>query len=284
MSAAVERRRPGAARLLRRRVVASILCATAAVLLYAMHSAWSLTLAHPMLVTGWVLLPAVLLLTLYNLRKKVDFLPAFASSTWLQIHLYLGYFSIVAFALHVGLRRPSGLLESVLYACFAGAAFSGVFGIYVTRLVPPRLANRGEEVIFERIPALIRRLRAEVQDLVLVAAREVDSTALPDLYLRSLHDFFSGPRNRWAHLRESRGPLRRLLREFEDLERFLGSEEKQTLARLGECVRAKDDLDYHYVHQALLKYWLFVHIPLAYGAALLGVLHVALVYAYGGVR
>lgn len=49
-------------------------------------------------------------------------------------------------------------------------------------------------------------------------------------------------------------------------------------------MREKDDLDYKYVHMAVLKYWLFVHIPLSYSLMLVAVLHVVLVHAFGGIR
>ena len=52
---------------------------------------------------------------------------------------------------------------------------------------------------------------------------------------------------------------------------------------LRAAVEAKDDLDYHYAHQAVLKYWLFVHVPLAYSLVLVSGLHVVLAFAFGGV-
>ena len=47
--------------------------------------------------TGWVLLAGMLVLTFYNARKKLPFLPLGKSETWLQIHIYLGFFTVVLF-------------------------------------------------------------------------------------------------------------------------------------------------------------------------------------------
>ena len=52
--------------------------------------------------------------------------------------------------------------------------------------------------------------------------------------------------------------------------------------QLRELVIRKDDLDFHFWLQATLKGWLFVHVPLSYCLLILSLLHVVLVYAFGG--
>ena len=44
--------------------------------------------------TGYLLIAAVLFLALYNVRKKLPFLPLGSSATWLQLHLYVGLASV----------------------------------------------------------------------------------------------------------------------------------------------------------------------------------------------
>ena len=61
--------------------------------------------------TGYLMLAAVLFLALYNVRKKLPFLPLGSSAAWLQWHLYVGLGSVGVFALHAGLTladRDSG--------------------------------------------------------------------------------------------------------------------------------------------------------------------------------
>jgi hypothetical protein len=257
--------------------------------LCAIFSFWNrihgMTLAHPSLVSGWGLVVLMVFLTLYNLRKKLPFLPLTASSTWLQLHLYAGCLTVIFFVMHVDpTQRPSGILEIALLLLYVGVAGSGLLGGYVSRRIPPRLSTRGEEVIYERIPAFYHRQRQEVKALVLRAAEDGGSTAIPDFYMEHLHAFFSGPRNLWHHLHESRRPLHQLLHAMGDLSRFLSAEEQATLDQVKVLVREKDDLDYKYVHMAFLKYWLFVHIPLTYSLMMVALLHVVLVHAFGGVR
>ena len=54
------------------------------------------------------MLAAILFLALYNVRKKLPFLPLGSSTAWLQWHLYVGIGSVGVFALHAGLRWPTG--------------------------------------------------------------------------------------------------------------------------------------------------------------------------------
>jgi hypothetical protein len=57
------------------------------------------------------------------------------------------------------------------------------------------------------------------------------------------------------------------------------------MIRLRELIKAKFDLDYAYTLQSLLKWWLFIHIPLSFVIFVLVFLHIIAAYAfYGGVR
>lgn len=251
----------------------------------AAHLVHGAALGHPAFVSGWALVAAMLLLTAYNLRKKLDFLPALlASRHWLWGHLVIGYASVALFVLHVGARLPEGPLESLLWAQFVGVCGSGVLGHYISRRFPALLADRGQEALFERIPALIAQERARVEALVLRVARENDASDLPELYRAHLAPFFAGPCHAAHHLLESRRPLEELLRRVDGLERLSGHAEREALVELRASLEAKSDLDYHHAHQALLKGWLLVHVPLAYSLLVVATLHVVLAYAFGGIR
>lgn len=271
-------RRPA---FLRRRLRGALLTALVLAVVLLADRAHVLRLGHPSAVSGWGLLTACLLLTSFNLRKKLSFLPLGAASTWLQLHAWLGLLSLALFGLHLGLRRPSGLLEGSLAACFLGVGASGVFGLYVTRVFPHRLRTRGEEPIFERIPALRRRIQLRAEELVERAATERRSVAIPDLYLRSLAPFLSGHQHRLGHLMERRGHFQTLEARLADTRRVLGPEDQAILDELAQLVRSKEDLDYHASHQGLLKLWLFVHIPLTWALLPLAALHVVTVLAFG---
>ena len=68
----------------------------------------SLTLNDTAFLSGWTLAGVLLFLTLYNARKKLTYPPLLKSSTWLQLHVYVGLISIALFLFHVGFRVPDG--------------------------------------------------------------------------------------------------------------------------------------------------------------------------------
>ena len=61
---------------------------------------------------GVLLLFLVLALALFNARKKLPFLPLMKAATWLQIHIYAGWFCLFVFLLHIRFRIPSGASKS----------------------------------------------------------------------------------------------------------------------------------------------------------------------------
>lgn len=232
--------------------------------------------------SGWLLLSLVVVLACYNVRKKLTFFPIGDSSTWLQFHIYAGWLTFVVFAIHVGFRIPNGAFEVALALVYLSVALSGVLGLILSRMIPRRLTARGQEVLYERIPLFIRSLREEVEEAVVNCITETDSTAVPEFYASELKPFFEGPRHFWRHVVLSTRPRRDLLGHIEAQYKFLNATERELMGRLADRVRVKDDLDYHYAMQTVMKYWLFVHIPLTYVLLVLAAFHMLLVYAFSG--
>jgi hypothetical protein len=73
-----------------------------------------------------------------------------------------------------------------------------------------------------------------------------------------------------------------LLGEVTGLERYATDDEKVALNALAELVELKDELDYQYAHQGILKTWLFLHIPLTYVLLILASVHGYLAHAFAG--
>lgn len=259
---------------------AALLVASA--LAVSAHEAARASFPRLVYVTGWALLALMLVLTGYNARKKLSFLPLLKSSTWFQIHVYLGLFTGLAFLLHLQWRVPTGWFELSLAALFAGVTFSGIFGWWLSRTMPKRLTTAGGEVPYDRIPIVRRSLREQAESLVLGVIPSAKSTTLADFYTARLADFFSGPANFGSHVVGSRRPLATLLDDFIEVDRFLAASEKETSRKLADLVRQKDALDFHRTGQLLLKGWLFVHIPLTYGLLVFSFVHIVLVYSFSG--
>ncbi len=239
---------------------------------------------HPHLpfLTGWALLALMLVLTLYNARKKIAFIPLLSSRLWLQFHIYLGLFTGLAFLLHIAWRWPGGVFETLLAAAFAAVTLSGIVGWWLSRAIPRRLTTVGGEVPYERIPIIARDIRLKAEAMVLQAIPKSKATTLADFYAARLASFFDGPGNLGPHLLGSRRTVNNHLAHLAEVRRYLSAEEKNTADQLGELIRRKDALDFHRAGQLVLKSWLFVHIPLTYGLLVLTLVHIYLVYAYSG--
>jgi hypothetical protein len=245
-----------------------------------LHIKFSRTLPDYAFLTGWILLAAMLGLTFFNARKKIPFLPVGKAETWLQIHIYLGFFTVVLFLIHLNFHAPRGGFEITLASLFILVSASGMVGLIFSRTLPRRLATRGGEVIFEKIPALRHATKTAAENLALGA--DAKSPFIAEFYARRLAPFFSAPKNFWLHLAESRRPVNALFAELEDLRRFANDIEREKIEKLAALVRQKDGLDYHRALQLALKLWLFVHIPVTYGLLIFTALHVILVFGFSG--
>lgn len=232
--------------------------------------------------TGWALFGVMILLTVYNGRKKIPFLPVLSSESWLQFHIYAGLLTGTLFLVHVAFRVPTGGFQMVLTWLYVLVMVSGFAGLFISREIPRRLTARGGEVLFERIPSIRVQLREQGQKLALESVGQFKATTIADFYVRELSDFFDAAKNQVAHLMQRRAPLNQLLGKISDVNRYLNNEERATMDKISTLVQEKDGLDYHHAHQMLLKIWLFVHIPLTYSLMLFVLVHIALVFAFSG--
>lgn len=264
-------------RRLWRNLAISVLVSALAALAYA---AQTVTLVAASFVTGWALAAAIVLLALYNIRRSLPFLPLGSSSAWLQLHAYVGLVGVVLYALHAGVAIPRAPLERILAALFVLVAGSGAVGLALARVVPSRLSRRGEQVLYERTPKFRRQLRERAEALALRAVEETGSTTIADYYADRLRPLFESRGNFWEHVFELDIARHRLLGEMRHLERFLDDNEMAILREMAELAETKDDLDYQYALQSVLKTWQFVHVPLTWGLLVFIVLHMVVVYAF----
>lgn len=240
------------------------------------------TLISTAFISGWALTSLFILLATYNFRKLVLFLPIGSSSLWLQIHLYAGWVTLALFSVHIGFRVPNGWLESILAVIYLAVAGSGILGILLSRTAAPRLARRGECVLFERIPFHYKQVREQAQELMIQTATQRKAPTIADFYSSTLISFFHRPCNTLAHIVGSSRQRHRLLHELKSLDRYQNATEHEYLEQIVKLVEIKDDLDFQYAVQRSLKCWLFVHIPLTYALLLITTAHVLVVYAFAG--
>lgn len=270
-------------RAIRRRLHGGISLITLSLIAWGLWTIQKTGLAPTALYSGAALLVLCLFLTFFNARKKLPFLPLLRASTWMQLHIYLGVFSMVLFLLHVDFRMPSGLLEVVLAIVFVVVAISGIVGLFFSRYLPRRMTRSGESLAYEQLAQCRREILEGVRELILHAEGSCQSSTLPDFYREHLREFledhpslihpFGMERNRLSH---------RITNELDARKRYLSAEEKEVAAELEEWIAAKDNLDFQEASQRLLKGWLFVHIPLSFSLILLGAAHGFFALLYGG--
>lgn len=231
--------------------------------------------------SGLLLFFLILALAFFNARKKLPFLPLGNAATWLQIHIYAGWFCVFIFLLHIHFRPPAGAMETTLALMFSVAVLSGIFGLYISRNLPPRMAASGEALLYERIPAFRLHIQRNVEDLIRKAESETESSTLADFYVQRLRVFFARIPSAISVLGSTEDPLQRPLTELKALDRYLNEQEKTIADEIRDWIETKQNLDFQYAAQRLLKLWLFVHIPVTYSLILLGAVHgiVAMLYA-----
>ena len=265
----------------RRRSISIILFAIAVALVVIASKALDAALRPTPIYTGLFLLAILFLLTLFNARKKLPFIPVFKASTWMQIHIYVGLLSVVVFLIHIDFKWPDGVFEIILAIVFAIVSLSGIFGLFLTRTLPRRMTNFGESVIYEQIPARRRQIQSDAEALVLKSEEELHSSSLTDFYLKHLRPFLSSRPHPVLALRASGPRMRELDEHMGSISRYLADEERPLLEELRGLVHSKRNLDYQHASQKLLRLWLFIHIPFTYSLLILAVAHGALALSYG---
>lgn len=233
--------------------------------------------------TGWMLLGTILFLASLQVRKKLPAPPFGSAAAWMQVHIYAGLATAGMYAMHAHLHWPSGVLEVVLSALYAATFASGIVGLYWSRVLPRRLSRVGEEVIYERIPALRGALRERAQAAVLQAVRTAGATTIGEFYDARLHDYFSTRRG-WGYRIWPTSTLRKtLMADMTEATRYLSDSERKTAEELFALVRSRDDLDYHEALQWRLRVWMIAHIALTYPLLAAAALHAWLAHVfYGG--
>jgi hypothetical protein len=248
-------------------------------------SAWyflEVSLRPDAIYTGLLLLLLVFGLTFFNARKKLPFLPLVRASTWLQIHIYAGWFCVLIFLLHIHFRFPSGAMELTLAAIFCIVIVSGIFGLYISRSFPSRMALSGEALLYERMPALRCYIQENVKNLIRKAESETQSSTLGDFYVERLQRFFASVPSAFRALRSANSGLPALLGELNAVSRYLNEQELEIAHEIRDWIETKQNLDFQYAAQRLLKLWLFVHIPFTYVLIVLGVVHGIVAGLYAG--
>jgi hypothetical protein len=250
-------------------------------MIVAIELLYDMSLRDSAFMNGWVLFAAMVVLALFNARKKLNIVPMVVpTAIWLQVHVYLGCLCLLLFLLHTDFALPTGTFEIMLWGIYMALTLSGLIGLLFSRILPHRISARGERVLFERIPVLRAQIAAQVQDLAMASVAEAKGSSIADFYVAELGPYLQRPRHLLGHLLGANRPERRLHVAIRERERYLDDRGRQILEEIDRLVTAKADLDYQYAMQLTMKSWLFFHLPLSYAVMLFTLAHVMIVYAF----
>ncbi len=230
--------------------------------------------------TGWSLFGLVLLLVLYNVRKKISMLPVGRAWYWRRMHTWLGWLAIVVFVLHSGWQPPAGKLNFILWLFMLIIFASGIFGLLLSIALPPRITRSEGRVQLERIPRIRAGLLRKADHLIARLAKEQGSQPLTDFYTQQIRHYLFKPREFAAHCFNSANQARKLINSLDTLSRYIDKTADEKAEQLRQLIDYKHRLDRQYSLQFLLRVWTYVHVAFSISLLVLVVLHVIVNYAY----
>jgi hypothetical protein len=269
------------ASLRRRRIIASLLTLVAVIATALAVQSVANRMGDTSTATGWTLLIATAGLYLLSLRKKLIQHRMGPVAAWLQMHTYMGSFASVVFLMHIG-WPVRGWFEIALASCFTIVAVTGIALTYMSRSLPKRLAAIKQDYRLELIPALRLSVTKDAHELAIHSASFGEGATLVEYYQRRLLPFFLSRRSLLYRMIPTGYTRRQLLRELNDLDRYLAYQGLQSRQQLATMVQTKDDLDYHHALQTRLRMMFAMHIALTWSLAVMIAVHVVLVYRFQG--
>jgi len=249
---------------------------TALAVALSLSIVWGLSVrfGRPDLFTGYALLGVCLLLAFLSVRKRMLALPIGSVKIWMQVHLYAGVLSLVLFVLHVGWFN-GGWLELMLGSLFLWIGGTGVYLWFLSKRIPKRLLGVGRDVVLEEIPHMQQQQAEQAYELALKSTQLGEGVTLADYYQQKLVPYFHSPRSLFFGIVPSIRTRRRLLRELDMLDRYLGTEGRELRNQICDLVRKKDELDVHWAMQNQLRFCLTMHVVGLWAFAMLVTVHVA---------
>lgn len=264
----------------RRAVAATVTLVAVAITMLALErvSQW---LGDPTMTSGWTLLLSTLGLYGLGIRRRMIRQPLGRVATWLQVHTYMGLFALSVFFLHVGLPIR-GRFESALAGMFLFISGSGAVLLWYSRRMPKHLSAVKRDYRFEDIPQLQAQMAEQAHQAVLASAESVAGATLAEYYQRRLLGFFHSPRSLIYCLLPTGHKRRQLLRELDDLDRYLDQPSLPFRQKLSALVISKDDTDFHRAMQQRFRWLVTCHVALTWSLLVMIALHVILVLRFQG--
>ena len=244
-------------------------------------SGWfEMWLLDPVFMTGWVLASAMGMQVFMRFTNRAPALGPVAQSGRVRRHAIVGIFAGLVFGLHVDFSWPETAFELTLFVLFVTTFASGLIGIYLTTVLPMRMARIDHSEAGEDIAEIRARLAISARNLATANFERTGSRALIELYASGLHTFFQQPRHALAHLNGSRQPLARMVFEIDQIDDGIADGGSGAMDEFKDLVRTKFELDRRHAHELAMQSWLLVHLPATYALVVATVVHVCIAYAF----
>jgi len=264
-----------------KRILGYIVIAT---LFFVLIWVWTLkvdsSLNYPEFVSGGALFFIIFFLCLFNIRKRVPFLPLWPAHKWFLLHTVAGFLALSLFWLHAGVMWHNGLYVQILAFLFYLTTLSGIVGLVMEKVYPNLLTRIGLECIYERIPRDIAEIRNKAEALILECTEKTGSDTLAKHYLETLGWFFQRPRFFLNNIFGGQNAQTWVLQQCSILERFLNAAERDYLDQICALAETKRKIDFHYSLQKMLKNWLLIHVPLAAAVITMVVWHLIVIQVF----
>ena len=198
------------------------------------------------------------------------------AQTWVQFHIYGGAIFLLLVFMHSGFGLPNGALFWWLWLLSVWVTISGILGVALQKWLPRILASAlSIEVVYERIPELIRAIQKNADSLVANCSQPIK-----DFYRKKVAPSLTAPRSRLIYYVDITGGIQRRLRQFDFLKTLLSGIEREKLLELELIYKSKLEIDAHYTLQKALKTWLYLHLPASIVLLVLVVIHLFAAFYY----
>lgn len=289
---AMRRRRLPRGPWVRREIVLALVIAAISASLFVLVSLYGNGLRDPRYLDGWILAGGMVLQLGFHIAVKTARLQPRSAARWKQLHIFIGYLLIAVFVSHADFTLPDTGFEWAISVAFTLVTLSGLLGTYLAWSMTAG-RERGMDCAMGGGDDAAATRRAElslaVQAVVLKSEAAPADAVLPappfqawikELYGAHLKDYFEGPLPVVSHLFGSDRAMRRVMDEIDALSRYVDRQNQDKLDAIKALVAEKHRIDSNNVQAALMRGWLYVHVPATYALLVLSVLHICIVYAF----
>lgn len=221
----------------------------------------------------------ILWLLWYGVRKRRYRSTSGTVQGWLSAHVYLGTALVVVVTLHTGFQLGWNI-HTLAYVLMLAVVASGMYGVVIYLRVPESITSNLAEDTLQSILLRIADLDREMREKAM---------SLPDALFALIDRSVAGTRlggsfGRLMTGRDRSCPTVAAVREWPQLARGysgdvakLDKEVYSLLLQKNELlVRARRDLR----HKAIIDFWLYIHVPLAFALLAALTAHVLSVFIY----